>query len=375
MGSGASKLNDEQLDGVHVVIIGSGYGGLTVATELIKTGVKFTLIEPKEYFHHCVGALRAAVYPEEVKRTAIPLKEAFGDSFKQGRVVKLDVEKKLVTLETGEEIKFSHCVISVGSLGPVPARSEAVTVQTLQNEADTFSQAVDEAQDIVIVGGGPVGVELAGEISEKHKNKNITLVSSSDTLVSPNFDEKFQNSLKCIMDRRNVKLKIGRVDNLDKITTNKFMKQTVQIGEECLEADLVVGCIGLPPNKSAINKLVDAKHIDENGRIIVNEFLQLDGLPNIFAIGDCCNTSEDKMAAFAGKHGEVVAANIVKELMGTPLIQYKQPFTGMLVPFGKSEGVGLFNGFHIPSFIGTRLKYATLFTEKYWGMTGLKQPQ
>ena len=63
MGSGASKPNDEQLDGVHVVIIGCGYGGLTVATELIKTGIKFTLIEPKEYFHHCVGALRAAVYP------------------------------------------------------------------------------------------------------------------------------------------------------------------------------------------------------------------------------------------------------------------------------------------------------------------------
>ena len=52
-----------------------------------------------------------------------------------------------------------------------------------------------------------------------------------------------------------------------------------------------------------------------------------------------------------------------------------QPFTGMLVPFGRSEGVGLFNGFHIPSFIGTRLKYATLFTEKYWGMTGLKEPK
>ena len=76
--------------------------------------------------------------------------------------MKLDVEKKMVTLESGEEIKFSHCVISVGSLGPTPARSEAVNVETLQNEADTFSQAVDAAQDIVIVGGGPVGVELAG---------------------------------------------------------------------------------------------------------------------------------------------------------------------------------------------------------------------
>ena len=67
-----------------------------------------------------------------------------------------------------------------------------------------FSEAVAEAGDIVIVGGGPVGVEMAGEIRDKHGDKNITVVSSSDKLVSKEFDDKFQTSLKAVMDRRKV---------------------------------------------------------------------------------------------------------------------------------------------------------------------------
>ena len=102
------------------------------------------------------------------------------------------------------------------------------------------------------------------------------------------------------------------------------------------------------------------------------------------------------MAAFASKHGEVVAANILKvmnddddnfdddnddnnilkEVMGCGAPSpYKPPFVGMLVPFGAGEGVGVFNGFHIPSFVGTKLKYANLFTDQFWKTAGLKVPQ
>ena len=142
--------------------------------------------------------------PDWVAKTAIPLKEAFGDNFVQGRVKSLDIEGKKVVLEAGQEISFSHCVISVGSLGPWPARSEVVTRAELETECRQFSEAVAEAGDIVIVGGGPVGVEMAGEIRDKHGDKSITLVSSSDKLVSKDFDDKFQNSLKSVMDRRKV---------------------------------------------------------------------------------------------------------------------------------------------------------------------------
>ena len=56
----------------------------------------------------------------------------------------------------------------------------------------------------------------------------------------------------------------------------------------------------------------------------VNDFLQVSGHQNIFAVGDCCNTQEHKMAAFAGAHGETVARNIIKEVMGCTPTPYKR---------------------------------------------------
>ena len=124
-----------------------------------------------------------------------------------------------------------------------------------------------------------------------------------------------------------------------------------------------------------MQQLVGSEYIDEAGRIKVDTFLQVEGLTKIYAVGDCCNTQEDKMAAFAGKHGETVAANILKEVTGCGAPSpYKQPFVGMLVPFGAGEGVGVFNGFNIPSFVGTKVKYADLFTRQFWKAAGLKVP-
>ena len=59
---GKCSVPAELLQTVDVVIIGCGYGGLQLAHDFKQAGVKFTIIEPKEYFHHCVGALRASVY-------------------------------------------------------------------------------------------------------------------------------------------------------------------------------------------------------------------------------------------------------------------------------------------------------------------------
>ena len=63
MGLGASKATSEEQAKIHVVIIGGGYAGVQAAADLKKAGVRFTIIEPKEYLHHCFAALRAAVKP------------------------------------------------------------------------------------------------------------------------------------------------------------------------------------------------------------------------------------------------------------------------------------------------------------------------
>ena len=57
--------------------------------------------------------------------------------------------------------------------------------------------------------------------------------------------------------------------NLSELEPNKILKQTVVVGDQRLEADLVLPCIGLPPNKPSIDKLISPENIDENNRIKV----------------------------------------------------------------------------------------------------------
>ena len=105
-------------------------------------------------------------------------------------------------------------------------RSTKVSVSELESDSKNFSQTVAEAEDILIVGGGPVGVELAGEarivihrsqvealtiiftgeIVEQHKGKNITIVSATEKLVTKDFDDKFQNTIRSFIEQNNVKV-------------------------------------------------------------------------------------------------------------------------------------------------------------------------
>ena len=105
-------------------------------------------------------------------------------------------------------------------------RSIKVSVSELESDSQNFSQTVAGAEDILIVGGGPVGVELAGEartvihrsqvealtiiftgeIVEQHKGKNITIVSATEKLVTKDFDDKFQKTIRSLIEQNNVKV-------------------------------------------------------------------------------------------------------------------------------------------------------------------------
>ena len=126
-GNGVSK---EDLETKHIVIIGGGYGGMELAAELQNLGIPFTLIDPKEFFHHNVGALRATVRQDWMKQTVINFKETFGDKFIQAKVSNVDFETKKVFLEDSDkEIDYTDVVFAVGSDGPFPGRPNSKTIE------------------------------------------------------------------------------------------------------------------------------------------------------------------------------------------------------------------------------------------------------
>ena len=184
---------------------------------------------------------------------------------------------------------------------------------------------IEKAEKVVIVGGGAVGCEMAGEIVEKYRDKTVTIIHSGPYLVTNRFGEKFQNIVQENLKYQDIKVVMNeRASNLYDLTLDKFVKQTVttEKGQE-FEADIVLKCTGLRPNISLTKSVFGDNKLDEFGRLKVDEILQVIGEDSVYAIGDCCNTDEEKMAAHAGNHGEAVAANLIRELKGKEKLPYK----------------------------------------------------
>jgi len=375
MGNGVSK---EELEKKHVVVIGGGYGGMEAAAELLKLGISFTLIDPKEFFHHNVGALRAMVYHEEwMKQTVISFKETFGDKFLQGRVTNIDFEKKKIFLEGSDEaIEYTDVILAVGSDGPFPGRPKSTTMEAVTEEYLEVSKEIEKANNIVIIGGGPTGVEIAGEIGEKYKMKKLVIIQSNEFLGGAELTPKFQSNLKAGLENINVELHLGeRVENLDEISFAECKRQTVKTSKGSnIESDLVLKCTGLRPNTSMTTTIFDPSKFDENNRLKVNHYLQIENLDGVYAIGDCCNKTAQAGAAMAGDHAKLVATNFIREIKGQCLQQYAHKFEGALVPIGPYGGAGVINGWNLPAFIVSLGKGRSLFTSRYWGIMGQKQP-
>ena len=228
MGSSVSK---DQLNKKNVVIVGGGYGGMELASQLLKLGIPFTLIDPKEYFHHCVGALRCAVDPDFTDKTIINFSKSFGKQFVQGKVTAVDFESKKVTIENGDEqIEFTDIVFAVGSQGPFPGRTFVGNMSEVATQYQSLNEDIEKSETILIVGGGPVGVELAGEIGYKYNTtKKVVLVHPTEELVSPDFGNTFQTKIKGSLKNMKITLVLGdRVENLGELTIGSHFKQTVK---------------------------------------------------------------------------------------------------------------------------------------------------
>ncbi|XP_020895146.2 apoptosis-inducing factor 2, partial [Exaiptasia diaphana] len=132
-----------------------------------------------------------------IKKCLIPFEPTFGDKFKRGKVVGINVQQQTVTLASGETIHYDELVIATGTTGKFPSK---LPVDTSASEAiaryEDMVAKVQKAQDIVLIGGGAVGVELSGDIKEDYKEKEVTLIHPREIIVNDRVSESFQNTVK-----------------------------------------------------------------------------------------------------------------------------------------------------------------------------------
>eukprot|EP00064_Thunnus_orientalis_P021349 superscaffoldBa00006417_g21510 len=395
MGGQASSV-----EGVHVVVVGGGFGGIAAAQQLKSQGLNFTLIDMRDAFHHNVAALRASVQPGFAQRTFIPYANTFGHSFVQGRVERVDTDRQMVVLQGGREIQYSHLILCTGTDGSFPGKFN--TVATYQTAIQTYEDFVTQAAgSVLVVGGGSTGVEMAAEIKTEYPDKKVVLIHSRIGLADPELLPSVRQQAKEVLLEKGVELLLGqKVSNLSELQLNvtcSNMLVTTDKGDK-LTTDLIICCTGLKVNSAAyassfcesthtlLIRSIDQSVIDQlsvslaagcladNGALKVNDHLQVNGFSNVFAVGDCNDVKEPKMAYHAGLHAAVAVSNIVNSLSAKPLTSYHTGNVTMLLAMGRDDGVGQFNGLKLPRCVVALGKSRDLLLWKSWREMQQKQP-
>jgi len=329
-----------------------------------------TCLEKRGAFIFKVGMPRGILDADFAKKLVIPLDKnlARGTTLTGTKVVKVDANT--VYLEDGVAIPFDYCCVAVGARNHSPAEPapniDESTVEGILGFYANVKKAIDAANSILIIGGGPVGLEIAGEIMQHHPSKSVTIVHKGPKLCdyqgALETSPAFLNMLTTAAAAKNITLKtkcFAKIDHImSDLNENSYLSgpRYIELSDgTSIETDLIIPCIGMTPNGPSITGLP----LDAAGYIKVNEFLQFDGFENIFALGDGALTDDIKLSTTAGSkkvapmqpfgHADVVFHNICAMVAGRPLRAMKPsmvPF--MVVPVGTEPKRGAVVGMPEP---------------------------
>jgi NADH dehydrogenase FAD-containing subunit len=164
-----------------VVVVGGGYGGINVAKALDDIA-NVTLVDPTEAFVHNVAAWRALVEPKWLERIFLPYERLLANGrFLRDRAVGVDGSS--VRLASGDVLEPDYLVLATGSAYPFPAKTEEPDIASAVSRHTAAHEALAAADRVLIVGAGPSGLELAGEIKAFFPSKHVILVGVSDDVL------------------------------------------------------------------------------------------------------------------------------------------------------------------------------------------------
>ena len=221
--------------------------------------------------------------------------------------------KNLVTQEEFED-NYDKLVLTVGSWPIVPnfegGDLENIVLCKNYNQAKDITKKGKKAKDVVIIGAGYIGVELAEAF--EMLGKNVTLIDAEERIMSKYLDKEFTDIAEKSFREHNINLVLG--EKVKKFEGENGKVQKVVTDKGSYNGDLVVLCIGFRPNTELVKGKLDTL---KNGAIIIDEYMRT-SKEDVFAAGDCCvvkfnPTGEDRyipLATNAVRMGTLVARNI-----------------------------------------------------------------
>lgn len=338
--TGTTETTTGTTDRHTVAVVGGGYGGAAVAKALDEE-TDVVLIEPKDAFVHAAGSLRALVRPDWAGNIFFP----YDGLLRRGRVVReraVSVDPAGVTLASGARVEADHIVLATGSGYAFPAKADVDDSATALERMRRTHAELAAAGRVLLVGAGPVGLELAGEIKAVWPEKQVTLVDPADRLV-PHLSDGLRTDLTAQLAALGVQVRLGAALAEEPPSgpgqAKPFTVATSDGGS--VTADIWFRCHGVTVNGDYLD---DGRLTTRtaHGQVRVTETLNVEGYEHVYALGDLTDVAEAKMAAYAVQHAEVIAKNITARARGErPSAFYRpSPVPMILLPLGPTGGVG-----------------------------------
>ncbi|XP_021725187.1 apoptosis-inducing factor 2-like [Chenopodium quinoa] len=346
----------------NVVVVGGGIAGALLAKNL-QDHANVTLIDPKEYFEIIWASLRSMVDLSFAERSLVN----YSDFLSQVKLITsyaTHITESEVLTARGDRVPYDYLVIATGHVYSDPV-TRAEGLSKYQEELNK----IKSSSSIMIIGGGPSGVELAGEIVNEFPDKKITLVHRGPRLLQFIGSKASQKALEWLTSK---KVEVILDQSVDLTPTSEGAYQTS--GGETIVADQYFSCTGSQSGSSWLKDTILMDNLDMKGKLVVDKHLRVEGHRSIFAIGDITNLPELKQGYLAMRHAELTAKNLRLLLGGgseEKMTVYKPGRPIAFVSLGKKDAVAEINGFTMSGCFPGLIKSGDLFvgkTRKTYGL-------
>lgn len=323
-----------------VLVVGGGYAGLHAASALERAGVPVTVVDA-DSSHGFITRLASVAAGGAPEGDAFAPFRELGFSVVQERVQR--VEDGRVTLEDGSAIEASSVIVAAGSVAakpPVPGVEHAATLRTTA-DALTLRREVRNASEVLIVGGGATGVQLAGEISLANPGTTVRLVEEAPTLLA-SYGRRLGLDAWGTLTRRGVLMHLGqRVDRID--STGLILESGRRLD------GLVVWAGGF----RGVGTVFGEELPLHDGRIAVRSDLRVRGWKRTFAAGDVAAHLDDHgdvlpmSAQIAVQAGAGAGENAARLFRGRPARPIALKQRGWVLDLGGGRGVADLGGLEL----------------------------
>lgn len=375
----------------RVVILGAGFGGLRAAKAL--AGKADVTVVDRHNFQTFLPLLyQVSTAGLAADHVVHPVRGALRDTgvqFRMGSPISVDHKNKTVKLDSSELLEFDHLIVALGSstadfgvpgvtehgLG-MKSVHEAISIRTevLRRFEDLCRFEDDTRLSIVVVGGGPTGVEMAGALAELKRgplkndlahaadHMDIYLIEAGPRIL-PMFSEKLSARAESDLHKLGVFVKTNTA-----VREIKPRHIIVKNGEP-IPAEVTIWAAGVKgePTAGLLNLPIVGTRIDTDENLEVNHY------PNIWAIGDINGTKGadgrflPMVAPVALQQGKWVAKQILRKVAGKPLVPFKYLDKGSMATIGRHKAIVEFRGLRLT---GPLAWFAWLFLHLFYLLGG-----